>query len=160
MINKKEEKNGFTLIELMVVVAIIAILTAIVLTSLNDAKMKGNDAAVKSNLDTIRSVTELYYSENGNSYLPEGGATFGILSCPIYDVAGTNMFSNNKSIVEATTEAAKRGNGSACYNSRSVWAVAVGLKSKANTSWCVDSGGASRLVSSDPATSITGGVCN
>jgi prepilin-type N-terminal cleavage/methylation domain-containing protein len=154
MVLKKEKREGFTLIELLVVVAIIGILASIVLASLNDAKLKGNDAGVKSNLNTIRSVTEIFYSNNKNSYLPSGGATFSINTCPAYDVSGTNMLSKDKTIADAIVEAVKRGNGSSCYNSKDVWAVAVGLKSNANASWCVDSGGSSKQEAFAPATAI------
>ncbi|MEK7572608.1 MAG: type II secretion system protein [Patescibacteria group bacterium] len=150
----KKISDGFTLIELLVVFAIIAILVSIVLVSLSDAKLKGNDAGVKSNLNTIRSVTEIFYSDNRNSYLPSGGSAFNIATCPAYDASGTNMFSKDKTISNAIAEAVKRGNGSSCYNSKDVWAVAVGLKSNANASWCVDSGGSSKREAFTPATAI------
>jgi prepilin-type N-terminal cleavage/methylation domain-containing protein len=61
-------KKGFTLIELLVVIAIIGVLSAVVLASLNTARSKGNDAAVMSDLDGIRTQAQLYYGGNGNSY--------------------------------------------------------------------------------------------
>jgi len=147
MVNKK----GFTLIELLVVVAIIGILSSIVLTSLKDSRTKGDDAAVKANLNTTRGQAELFFSNNSNSFLPSGGSTFSIAVCPAYNAAGTNMLSKDKTIAEAIAEAVKRGgNGSRCYNSSGAWAVAIGLKSGGTAgdtipdSWCVDSGGASK----------------
>ena len=144
---KMNLKKGFTLIELLVVVAIIGLLASITLGYLSDARKKGDDTAVKSNLATMRSVAEIFYLDNANSYLPAIiGATFGIAICPTYDVSGngTNMFSKNKVIADAIAEAANRGNGSSCYNSDNTWAVAVGLKLVPNTSWCVDNSGAAK----------------
>ncbi len=140
----KNFKKGFTLIELLVVVAIIAILVSVTLVVLDSSRNKGADAAVKSNLDTIRGQTELFYSNNDNSFLPAGGSAYGIGNCPLYNASGSNMLAKDKTISNAITEAVKRGNKSSCYNSSLNWAVAVGLKSTANTSWCVDSGGMSK----------------
>ena len=61
---KKSFKSGFTLIELLVVVAIIGILASVVLASLNSARSKGEDAAVKSNLSNARTQAEVFFSTN------------------------------------------------------------------------------------------------
>ena len=58
--------SGFTLIELLVVIAIIGLLSAIVLASLNTARQKGNDAKRESDLGSISTALELYYSDNGH----------------------------------------------------------------------------------------------
>ena len=67
-IMKNSYKRGFTLIELLVVIAIIGILSSVVLASLNTARAKGANAAVKANLNNIRAQAELSYDTNGNNY--------------------------------------------------------------------------------------------
>lgn len=77
--------RGFTLIELLVVIAIIGLLSAIVLASLNVARVKGYDATRKSSLTQVQEALELYYNDNGlypkanNSY-NTGGAGYGYAS--------------------------------------------------------------------------------
>jgi len=153
----KNFKKGFTLLELLIVVGIIGVLASIIFVSMSDSRNKGADASVKANLGTIRGQSELFYSDNGNSFLPSGGSTFGIAVCPVYNASGTNMLSKDKTIASAVAEAVNRGgNSSSCYNSSANWAIAIGLKSNASLSWCVDSGGNSRQVSSAPASAING----
>lgn len=59
------KKSGFTLIELLVVIAIIGILSSVVLSSLNTARNKSKNAAVKSGMANLRSEMEMYFAENG-----------------------------------------------------------------------------------------------
>jgi prepilin-type N-terminal cleavage/methylation domain-containing protein len=162
MNSNKNFKSGFTLIELLVVVAIIGLLASITMGYLGDARKKGNDAAVKTNLAAIRSTSEIFFLNNANSYLPTGGSTFAIATCPSYSASGTNMLSKDITISNALAEAIKRGNGSSCYNSADFWAVAVGLSLTANTSWCVDNQGAARMVNSAPSSAINSStfLCN
>ncbi len=60
--------HGFTLIELMIVVAIIAIIAAIAIPSLLNARKAGNEASAISSLRTLTTVNEQYrtrFSEYG-----------------------------------------------------------------------------------------------
>ena len=58
-------REGFTLIELMIVVAIIAIIAAIAIPSLLTAKKSGHEAATIASLRTLSSTQEQYASRFG-----------------------------------------------------------------------------------------------
>ena len=55
-----KRNQGFTLIELMIVVAIIAIIAAIAIPSLLNARKAGNEASAVSSLRTLTTVNEQY----------------------------------------------------------------------------------------------------
>ena len=57
-------KKGFTLIELMVVIAIIGILTGIILVSLDSARAKSRDGKRISDISQIGLALELYFEQN------------------------------------------------------------------------------------------------
>ena len=58
-----KKTQGFTLIELMIVVAIIGILSAIAIPKFADLIRKSNEGATKGNLGSIRSAMSIYYGE-------------------------------------------------------------------------------------------------
>ncbi|MHB9155999.1 MAG: type IV pilin protein [Endomicrobiales bacterium] len=58
-----KKSQGFTLIELMIVVAIIGILSAIAIPKFADLIRKSNEGATKGNLGAIRSAVSIYYGE-------------------------------------------------------------------------------------------------
>ena len=58
-------KRGFTLIELLVVIATISLLSSIVFASLNSARDKSKDAAMKANLSGMRVAAALIYDNAG-----------------------------------------------------------------------------------------------
>lgn len=61
-----KQQKGFTLIELLVVIAIIGILSSVVLASLNSARAKARDAKRMSDLKSIETALNLYYSDYGS----------------------------------------------------------------------------------------------
>lgn len=62
------ERKGFTLIELLVVIAIIGILAAVVLVSLNTARVRGRDARRLSDLQNVSLAMELFSDVNDGQY--------------------------------------------------------------------------------------------
>lgn len=61
----QQRNKGFTLIELMIVVAIIAIIAAIAIPSLLAARISGNEASAISSLRTLTTVNEQYRTRFG-----------------------------------------------------------------------------------------------
>ena len=60
----KLSAGGFTIIELIVVIAIIAVLAAIVLVSVTQYINKSKDAAVKANLSSLVTNSAIYFEQN------------------------------------------------------------------------------------------------
>ncbi len=74
MTNNKNARKGFTLIEILVVVAIIAILASVVLIGLGPAQKAGRDARRISDLRQIQNGVELYFSHCGSYPYAAGGS--------------------------------------------------------------------------------------
>lgn len=60
--------KAFTLIELMIVVAIIGLLAAIAIPKFADLVIKAKEAAIKGKLGSLRSSISLYYANNEGVY--------------------------------------------------------------------------------------------
>ena len=66
----KSLRAGFTLVEIMIVVAIIALLAAIAIPNLLRAKLSANDALAKSTLRSISTASETFASSNSSGNYP------------------------------------------------------------------------------------------
>jgi len=59
-----KQRKGFTLVELLVVIAIIGLISTLAFVSLNSTRARARDAVRLSDVDSIQTALELYYSEN------------------------------------------------------------------------------------------------
>ncbi len=87
-------KQGFTLIEILIVVAIIAILASVVLVGLGPAQQAGRDARRLSDLHQVQNGLELYYNKCG--FYP-GTAAAG--ACTATNNAATNGYADMSAAV-------------------------------------------------------------
>jgi prepilin-type N-terminal cleavage/methylation domain-containing protein len=71
----KNERKGFTLIEILIVVAIIAILASVVLVGLGPTQQAGRDARRISDLSEAQNGLELYYNKCGFYPGPTGNTS-------------------------------------------------------------------------------------
>lgn len=153
--------RGFTLIELLVVIAIIGILSSIVLTSLGSARDRSGDAAVKSNLQTVRAQAELYfavnqtYGTNPGSYYEGNCLTSGTMF-RLTSGNGTTEQQTISAVITNAIEAAYQAGGGdkQCRvdASRASYMVAVRLKSS-NNYWCIDNTGTAKDIGATLPTS-------
>lgn len=126
-------KKGFTLIELLVVIAIIGILSSVVLASLNSARGKGSNAAIKSNMANLRAGAELTYDNDGGTYV-------NVCDSAQFLAASTSINS-----------------GFRCTDDANGWSAFAALKvaEGSNSAYCVGSSGAAMATTSIPTTIVT-----
>jgi prepilin-type N-terminal cleavage/methylation domain-containing protein len=71
---KKIKRNGFTLFEMLVVISIIAIMTATISLSFSSAQKKARDAKRMEDIKAIATAAEQMYSLSGFTYPPSASA--------------------------------------------------------------------------------------
>ncbi len=151
--------RGFTLIEILVVIALIGMLATIVIGGISNARTKSADTSIKTNLQTILLNSQSYYEDHNKTFGTDG--FFQKTVCPEFDPAKDYMLSDEKirsaldsAMIAANgagAEYSEKAKGTRCYVDTKLWAISVPLKSDLAKAYCVDSQGASWTVEIDPA---------
>ncbi len=131
------ERKGFTLIELLVVIAIIGVIASIVLASLNSARAKGADAAIKSNIHSTRTQGQIFYDDNG---------TFDGI-CSDAKILSFRAGATNAGSLQDT-----------CADTNTAWALEAQVKTNTDF-YCVDSEGATIMTGASSVADGSDYVC-
>ena len=154
---KNLKNKGFTLIELLVVIAIIGILSSVVLASLNTARARGSDAAIKADVSGVRAAAELYYDSFPNAY--GSAAAFYDASCSVTPTASS--VSADTTVQQQIDDAFSKNGGveAQCAGAPGWYVIAVPLRSNPLLGWCVDSSGNSMQITLANFTAATDTTC-
>lgn len=88
----RKAQRGFTIIELLIVIAIIAILALLVLNNFQGAQAKARDTQRQTDINNLHAKLEEYYNDNGNYPATFTAANFpGIDAESLNDPAGTSI---------------------------------------------------------------------
>ena len=136
------KQKGFTIIELIVVIAIIAVLATIVAINVTSYIAKGKDASIQGNLANIITNAAVIFDAS-NTYT-------GLCAKPTV-----------KAAIDAidTTIGGTAGAATDCYATADAWAACAELISNTDQYYCVDSTGTKKLVTGTCGAFTTMSVC-
>lgn len=142
-VNRRTNRTGFTLVEILIVVIILGILAAIVIPQFTNASQNARESSLQSTLQTLRSQIQLYKLQHGDQLPDLAGSNTGSQASatawteftstttygnpaqtfgPYMQAIPTNSINGNSTVVNVTGEDGTIVAGSACgfaydYNS-------------------------------------------
>jgi prepilin-type N-terminal cleavage/methylation domain-containing protein len=129
MQNLRKTKKGFTLIEILIVVAIIGILATIVIVSLREASDRGRNTKIVAGVVQVRKIAEDMYLQEATGY--EG-------LC-LND--GTGGVGSNIDMQTIEADIGQFGRSLDCYSEQYHYCVSVELMGENANYFCIDDNG-------------------
>ncbi len=147
--NFNKDKTGFTLIELIVVIVIIAILSGIIMFAVGQYINRGKDSSIIGNLAILIPAGEVFYNV-GNSY-------DGFCGSNVVSYAVSQMPQNSNAGCYSEDNRA----GVCCYvaDDGNSWAACARELTNPNNAYCVDSRGVKKEICNNSCSSNMATIC-
>ncbi|MEK7630249.1 MAG: type II secretion system protein [Patescibacteria group bacterium] len=144
----KEAKRqyGFTLIEMLIVIAVIGILSSVLLTALGPARDKAKDSRIVQEVNQVRNLAETMYS-NGSYNSLEEISDGTLINNPSLKALADDITTQGGAlrIIKSTPQGAK------AYSTYSKLNVQAGAEPNLETQYyCVDSSGRAGFAIEEP----------
>lgn len=130
--------RGFTIIELLIVIAVISILVSIALPRFKGISDEGNIAKAKGELRTLQTAVESFYLHNSNAY-PSALSSLTSATPNIVNAIPTDPFSTSSAVYGYT----RGGTNNKFYIVYSVGAGGNGSAAISNTDTVTETNGSS-----------------
>ena len=114
---KKRNQKGFTLVELLIVIAIIGILAAIAIPQFQSYRVRAYNTAAKADIKNAYTAAQAYYSDN-----PTGDATLPLIQGTGYNQT-VGVVTTVAGIQTALVITTQHGSGNVIYSANADGAI-------------------------------------